>query len=104
MSVRSVSEAVPSGPAGGQLVPQFPARRENNEVLQLHAGQQPASASDLHARHVVRHQEESSLTCTHAQTRTHTNVCFEERKDKGTVVRTALLLIHTLEQRVTLIG
>lgn len=51
--LRPVPEAVSSGPAGGQLVPQLLISREDNEVIQLHTGQQSPSAPDIHARHVV---------------------------------------------------
>lgn len=54
---RFVPEVVSSGPAGGQLVPQFPVSREDNEVIQLYAGQQSPSAPYIHARHVVRHTQ-----------------------------------------------
>lgn len=54
-SCRFVPEVVSSGPAGGQPVPQFPVSGEDNEVIQLHAGQQSTSAPYIHARHVVRH-------------------------------------------------
>lgn len=61
---RFIPEVVPSGPAGGQLVPQFPVSREDNEVLQLYTGQQSTSAPHIHARHVVRAQR-ASCTRTH---------------------------------------
>lgn len=51
---RFVPEVVPSGPAGGQFVPQLLVSREDNEVLQLHPSQQSPPAPDIHARHVVR--------------------------------------------------
>lgn len=52
---RFVPEVVSSGPVGGQLVPQFPISREDNEIVQLYTGQQPPSAPYIHARHVVSH-------------------------------------------------
>lgn len=78
---RLVPEVVPSGPAGGQLVPQFPASREDNEVVQLHTGQQSTSAPYIHARHVVRHTETEHRKL-HAHR--HTDVlCFVEQKAKA---------------------
>lgn len=64
--LRSVPEAVSSGLAGGQLVPQLPASGEDNEVVQLYARQQPPPAPHVHARHVVR-RTATAPADTHAQ-------------------------------------
>lgn len=63
---RFVPEVVSPGPAGGQLVPQFPISREDNEVVQLYAGQQPTPAPHVHARYVVRRTDTAHdfLSCT----------------------------------------
>lgn len=79
---RFVPEVVSSGPAGGQLVPQFPVSREDNEVIQLYTGQQSPSAPYIHARHVVRR------TQTELRARFHARRCtdvlgFVEQKARG---------------------
>lgn len=60
---RLVPEVVSSGPAGGQLVPQFLVSREDNEVIQLYTGQQSPSAPDIHACHVVSHSNRAERAC-----------------------------------------
>jgi len=50
---RPFPEALPAGPACGQFIPELSPGGENHEVLQLHAGQQPAAPPDVHARDVV---------------------------------------------------
>lgn len=60
---RLVPEVVSSGPAGGQLVPQFLVSREDNEVVQLYTGQQSSSAPDIHACYVVSHWNRAARAC-----------------------------------------
>lgn len=90
---RFVPEVVSSGPAGGQLVPQFPVSREDNEVIQLHTGQQSTSAPYIYARHVVRRTQKNSsglVSCT--QTHRCPLLCRAEGKRKR---NKALLFVHT---------
>lgn len=52
-ALRSLPEALQTGPVGGKSVSKFPAGREDHAVVQLHPSQQPAPAPHLHARNVV---------------------------------------------------
>lgn len=87
---RFVPEVISSGPAGGQLVSQFPFSREDNEVIQLYTGQQSPSAPYIHACHVVRHTQT-------ALTHRYPDVlgCVEQKAWGKTVIQKALLFVHT---------